>query len=148
MKNLDFQTETVKTRDNDGDVHESEVTFAHVDEDLAGTEVVLRNGESYKTRNGDVVVRDGNATDVFSRKQWEEMWTDSERVVQEGLDAEVVERTEDDADSNDPDSDVQDNDSVTASKAADSRDSASNADAKPTAVKSAASKAASSGKRN
>lgn len=86
MKALKFNTHNVTTRDNDGDEHESEITYAVVDQDLAdqGEEVALRNGEARKLKAGDVVVPVGNQVDVFTADQWHDMWSDSERVSDAG----------------------------------------------------------------
>jgi hypothetical protein len=82
-KSLEYKTETIRTKDNDGDVHSSELTYAVVDENTAGTEVVLRDGVARTVAKGEVVMRAGNYYDVFSEKDWENMMNDSDRVVKD-----------------------------------------------------------------
>lgn len=81
MRELEYKTENVSTKDHDDDDRTSAVTYAVVDEGTAGQEVALRNGEARKLVKGDVVVKHGNAHDVFSAKEWADMWADSDRVV-------------------------------------------------------------------
>lgn len=84
MRELEYKTETVVTRDNDGDEHASDVTYAVVDDDTKGQEVILRNGVARSLNSGEIVVKHGNAYDVFTAKEWEAMWADDERVVDAG----------------------------------------------------------------
>lgn len=84
-KVLKFKTHEVITLDNDGDEQESEITYAVVDKDTAGQEVALRNGTSRILVAGDVVVpADANRYDVFTAKEWQDTWSDSERVADAG----------------------------------------------------------------
>lgn len=105
MKALKFEKHEIVTRDNEGDEHGDEVVSAVVDEGTAGQEVFLRDGTARPLRSGEVVVPVGGGKhDVFTAKEWEDMWNDSERVVEHGgaLRAEKV------ADDNDDYKDVAD----------------------------------------
>lgn len=81
MRQLEFKTESIVSKDEDDDDRKSDVTYAIVDESTAGQEVPLRNGDARKLVKGDAVVKHGNAYDVFSAKEWADMWADTDRVV-------------------------------------------------------------------
>lgn len=147
MKALKFDTHTVTTRDNDGDEHESEITYAVVDKDLAdqGEEVALRNGEARKLKDGDVVVPVGpNACDVFTATEWHDMWSDSERVSDAGdaLKHTKAAREKADKDAEQEAKDRADYEAWKANRKSDDSDTDSPKDdvtAKPTAKKAASS---------
>lgn len=85
MKTLKFEKHTVTTRDNEDDEHDTEVVSAVVDEGTAGQEVFLRDGTARPLRSGEVVVPVGGGKhDVFTADQWDDMWNDSERVIEHG----------------------------------------------------------------
>lgn len=117
MRTLEYETREVRTRDNDGDVHTSEITYAVVDGDTAGQEVTLRNGNAHVLRKGEVVVPAGGLySDVFTAKDWDAMWSDSERVAEAEDDlTDVADDKESPADDSDPDADPAKDDKTTKS---------------------------------
>lgn len=82
MKHLAFVSEEVTTKDADDDPQKSTITYAVVDDTTVGLEIAQRNGEARILRKDEVVVpATTNTYDVFSKKEWESIWSDTERVV-------------------------------------------------------------------